>query len=393
MRDETRLLHANRDDEPFRALTTPVHRASTLLFPTVEEFLTRHTRFYDGYSYGLYGHPASRALAGQIAALEGGSRALIVPSGMAAISVVNLALLRPGDHVLLPDAVYVPARSAAENFLSALGVTPTFYDPLIGAGIAALFQPTTRLVWVESPASFTMEVQDVPAIAAAAHDRGALVAADCTWASPLGFKALSHGADIAVQALSKHVGGHSDLILGSVTVNDEALYRRIKDASRYLGLGVSPDDCFLAQRGLGTLATRLERQTASAMKIAGALSGHPCIERELFPPLPGDPGHTLWRRDFTGASGVFSVVLQPNGEAALADFLERLRLFRIGASWGGLHSLVAPARLDGSRSVVPWQEAGPVVRFSIGLEHPDDLLEDVLEGLDRYRPLSRAASL
>jgi cystathionine beta-lyase len=392
MHDETRLLHSDSDDEPFRALTIPVHRASTLVFPTVEDFLTRHSRFYDGYSYGLYGHPASRALAGQIAALEEGSRAIIVPSGMAAISVVNLALLRPGDHVLLPDAVYAPARSAAEGFLSALGVTSTFYDPLAGAGIAKLFQPTTRLVWVESPASFTMEVQDVPAIAAAAHDRGALVAADCTWASPLGFKALRHGADVAVQALSKHVGGHSDLILGSVTVGDEALFRQIKDASRYLGLGVSPDDCFLAQRGLGTLATRLERQTASAMKVAGALSGHPGVERILFPPLPDDRGHALWRRDFTGASGVFSVVLEPNRDAALAAFLEQMSLFRIGASWGGLHSLVAPARLDGSRSVVPWQGAGPVVRFSIGLEHPDDLIGDILEGLDRYRPLNRVAS-
>ena len=392
MHDETRLLHSDSDDEPFRALTIPVHRASTLVFPTVEDFLTRHSRFYDGYSYGLYGHPASRALAGQIAALEEGSRAIIVPSGMAAISVVNLALLRPGDHFLLPDAVYAPARSAAEGFLSALGVTSTFYDPLAGAGIAKLFQPATRLVWVESPASFTMEVQDVPAIAAAAHDRGALVAADCTWASPLGFKALRHGADVAVQALSKHVGGHSDLILGSVTVGDEALFRQIKDASRYLGLGVSPDDCFLAQRGLGTLATRLERQTASAMKVAGALSGHPGVERILFPPLPDDRGHALWRRDFTGASGVFSVVLEPNRDAALAAFLEQMSLFRIGASWGGLHSLVAPARLDGSRSVVPWQGAGPVVRFSIGLEHPDDLIGDILEGLDRYRPLNRVAS-
>ena len=392
MHDETRLLHSDSDDEPFRALTIPVHRASTLVFPTVEDFLTRHSRFYDGYSYGLYGHPASRALAGQIAALEEGSRAIIVPSGMAAISIVNLAILRPGDDVLLPDAVYAPARSAAEGFLSALGVTSTFYDPLAGAGIAKLFQPATRLVWVESPASFTMEVQDVPAIAAAAHDRGALVAADCTWASPLGFKALRHGADVAVQALSKHVGGHSDLILGSVTVGDEALFRQIKDASRYLGLGVSPDDCFLAQRGLGTLATRLERQTVSAMKVAGALSGHPGVERILFPPLPGDRGHALWCRDFTGASGVFSVVLEPNRDAALAAFLEQMSLFRIGASWGGLHSLVAPARLDGSRSVVPWQGAGPVVRFSIGLEHPDDLIGDILEGLDRYRPLNRVAS-
>ncbi|WP_193367788.1 trans-sulfuration enzyme family protein [Pelagibius marinus] len=393
MHDETRLLHCDSDDEPFRALTTPVHRASTLVFPTVEEFLARHSRFYDGYSYGLYGHPASRSLAKQIATLEGGSRALIVPSGMAAISVVNLALLRPGDHVLIPDAVYAPARAAAEGFLSAMGVTSTFYNSLAGVGIAELFRSTTRLVWVESPASFTMEVQDVPAITAAAHDHGALVAADCTWASPLGFKALRHGADVAVQALSKHIAGHSDLILGSVTVDDETLFRRIKDASRYLGLGVSPDDCFLAQRGLGTLSTRLGRQTESAVKVAGILAEHPCVKQVLYPPLPGDPGHVLWCRDFTGASGVFSVVLEPSGDTALAPFLEQMRLFRLGASWGGLHSLVAPARLDGARSAVPWQGAGPVLRFSIGLEHPDDLIDDLLAGLERYRPPNRAASI
>lgn len=393
MREETRLLHSGSDDdEPFRALTTPVHRGSTIVFPTVEAFLSRHTRFYDGYSYGLYSHPASRALAGQIAELEGGSHALIVPSGMAAISVVNLALLRPGDHVLLPDAVYAPARSAAEQFLSTLGVKTTFYDPLAGKAIADLFEPVTRLVWVESPASFTMEVQDVPAIVAAARARGALVAADSTWASPLAFKALAHGADIAVQALSKHIAGHSDVLLGSVTVRNEEMFRKIKDASRYLGLGASPDDCYLVLRGLGTLAARLERQVATALKVAQYLAEHPHVDRVLYPPLPGDPGHALWRRDFTGASGVFSVVLRSGSDESLADFLEKMRLFRIGASWGGLHSLVAPVRLEEARTVAPWRESGPLVRFSIGLEHPDDLIEDLKQGLSRYRPMRDAAA-
>ncbi|GAA4130533.1 cystathionine beta-lyase [Aminobacter aganoensis] len=384
MRDETRLLHTAVDDLPFNALTPTVHRASTIVFPTVESFLSRHTRFYDGYSYGLYGHPASRNLAAQIAALEGGVRSLIVPSGMAAIMVTNLALLRAGDHVLLPDPVYGPSRSSAKQFMSGLGVEASFYDPLCGVGIAALMRPNTRLVWVESPASFTMEVQDLPAIAQAAHAHGALVAVDGTWASPLGFKALSHGADIAMQALSKHVGGHSDLLLGSVTVASEELFRRIKDASRFLGLGVSPEDCFLALRGLGTLAARLERQTASALKIAARLAEHPGVARVIYPPLPGDAGHALWRRDFQGGCGVFSVVLQPRAENRLAACVDGLRLFHIGASWGGLHSLVAPVQIEGTRTVSPWRDRGPLVRFSIGMEHPDDLLEDIELGLDRY---------
>jgi cysteine-S-conjugate beta-lyase len=392
MQDETLLLHTAIGDLPFRALTPAVHRASTIVFPTVEAFLSRQEQFYDGYSYGLYGHPASRHLAQQIAALEGGARTLITPSGMASITVVNLAVLLAGDHVLLPDPVYAPARATADRFLSGIGVTASYYDPTVGAGIEELLRPTTKLIWVESPASFTMEVQDLPAIVKAAHRHGALVAVDGTWASPLGFKALRHGADFAVQALSKHVGGHSDLLLGSVTVATEELYRRLKDTSKYLGIGAAPDDCFLAQRGLGTLATRLERQTASAIKIAQWLAQHPQIQRVLYPLLPDDPGHAIWRRDFLGGSGVFSAVLNPRGDGSLASFLEQLRLFRIGASWGGLHSLVAPARLDGARSVRPWPGSGPLIRFSIGLEHPEDLLADIEEGLARYANGRKAAA-
>lgn len=392
MQDETLLLHTDIGELPFRALTPIVHRASTIVFPTVEAFLSRQDQFYDGYSYGLYNHPASRHLAQHIAALEGGARTLVTPSGMASITLVNLAVLRPGDHVLLPDPVYAPARVAADKFLASLGVAATFYEPGIGGDIETLLRPQTRLVWVESPASFTMEVQDLPAIARAVRGRGVLVAVDGTWASPLGFKALRHGADFAVQALSKHIGGHSDLLLGSVTVATEELYRRLKDTSKFLGLGASADDCFLAQRGLGTLAARLERQTASALRIAGWLQQHPHVERVLYPLLPDDPGHALWRRDFQGGSGVFSAVLSPAGANHLAAFLEQLRLFRIGASWGGLHSLVAPVRLDGARTISPWTESGPLVRFSIGLEHPDDLIKDIEDGLARYAGGRRVAA-
>ena len=392
MRDETRLLHIEPDGAPFRALTTPVHRGSTIIFETVEGFLSRHDRFYDGYSYGLYGHPASRSLAQHVAMIEGGSHCLIVPSGMAAISLVNLALLKAGDHVLLPEAAYGPAREAAVRFLSGLGVRAGFYDPLCGSGIKQVLLPETKLVWVESPGSFTMEVQDLPAIAGAVHDQGALVAADCTWASPLGFKALGHGADITIQALSKHVGGHSDLLLGAVTVASEPLFRSLKDVTRHLGLGVSPDDCFLALRGLGTLSARLERQTGAALGIASALRSHPEIRRVLYPPLPDDPGHAIWSRDFTGASGVFSIVLRQRGEAELAAFIEGLRLFQIGASWGGLHSLIAPVRRGSSAAIDTCLKNGPLLRLSIGLEHPEDLLADLLEGLTRYGASAQVAA-
>lgn len=392
MRDETRLLHVEQDDAPFRALTTPVHRGTTITFETVEAFLSRHDQFYDGYSYGLYGHPASRSLAHHMAEMERGSHSLIVPSGMAAISLVNLALLSAGDHVLLPQAVYGPARKAATEFLAKAGVHATFYDPLCGAGIAAALRPQTRLVWVESPGSFSMEVQDVPAIAERAHAAGVLVAADCTWASPLGFKALTHGADISVQALSKHVGGHSDLLLGAVTVASEPLFRSLKDRSRHLGLGVSPDDCFLALRGLGTLATRLERQTGAALQVAHWLKAHPAVQRVLYPPLPDDPGHAIWSRDFTGASGVFSIILREGSDAALAAFVEGLRLFKLGASWGGLHSLIAPVGRGTSPTADACLGRGPLLRLSIGLEHVDDLIADLESGLSRYRPVSEAAA-
>lgn len=384
MHHRTLLLQNEIDDTPFPSLAQPVHRGSTLVFPTVESFLARHNNFYDGYSYGLYGHPASRALAAQIAALEGGSHCVITPSGMSAIMLINLAVLSHGDHVLLPDNVYAPSRDAAGAFLAQLGIEAEFYDPQIGGGIIGQFRPNTRLVWLESPGSFTMEVQDAPAIVAAAHAHGAQVASDGTWASPIGFKALGHGIDYSVQALSKYVSGHSDILMGSVSVGDEAKFRRLKDTSRSLGLGVSPDDCYLTLRGLGTLSIRLERIAASALQICQQLQSVAGVAQVLYPPLATDPGHALWQRDFEGAGGVFSLVLEPSGSENLAAFLEEFKLIRIGASWGGLHTLVAPARLENIRTIRPWTAPGPVVRFSIGLEDTEDLLADIKSGLNRY---------
>lgn len=385
MHRETQILHTTVATEPFPALTVPVHHGSTLVFDTVEEFLGRHTRFYDGYSYGLYGHPVAKALEAQIAALEGAERTLLAPSGMAAITLVNLAVLRTGDWVLLPDSLYGPAKAAARSLLEPLGIKPVLYAPGEGKSIATRLGDRVRLVWVEAPGSFGMEMQDIPAIVAAAHAAGAEVAVDGTWASPLGLRALDLGADYAVQALSKYVSGHSDVLMGSVSVADEARFRRLKDRSRDLGYGVSPDDCYLTLRGLGTLAVRLERQARSALTLARWLSGQPGIRGVLHPALPDDPGHSLWKRDFRGAGSVFSVLLEPAETGRLSAFLEKMRLFRIGASWGGLHSLVAPAQFAELRSMPSALGEGELVRISIGLEHMDDLRDDLAAGLTRYR--------
>jgi len=382
MKRDTKLLHIDASDLPFPALTVPVHRGSTIVFDTVSEFLDRHRAFYDGYAYGLYGHPALRALEKAIATLEGAEKALITPSGMAAITLVNLTALQAGDGVLIPTSAYGPARQAADALLAPLGIDVTFYPP--DADVSPLISSRTRLVWVEAPGSFGMEMQDVPAIVAAAHARGAEVAADATWASPLGFHALSHGVDYAVQALSKYVSGHSDVLMGSVAVGDQSRFRRLKDRMKALGYGVSPDDCYLTLRGLGTLSVRMDRQSATALELAQWLDGRDGVTRVLHPALVNDPGHPIWLRDFAGAGSVFSVLLDPRYSNNLAAFLEQLSIFRIGASWGGLHSLVAPADMRAMRSSSNWADTGPLVRISIGLEAAEDLRDDLELGLERY---------
>lgn len=382
MNRETKLLNIDVDDEAFRALTVPVHRGSTILFDTVAGFMDRHSGFYDGYSYGLYGHPAQRSLEKTIAALEGAERAILTPSGMAAITLVNLAVLKSGDSVLIPDSAYGPARQAATALLAQLGIEVLFYPP--SADIVPLLSPHVRLVWAETPGSFGMEMQDVPAIVAAAHRAGAEVAVDGTWASPLGFSALSHQADYAVQALSKYVSGHSDVLMGSIAVAGSNRFRTLKDTAKALGYGVSPDDCYLTLRGLGTLAVRMARQSATALSLADWLRKQEGIARVLHPALDDDPGHSLWKRDFTGAGSVFSIILDPRFAANLEPFLEQLAIFRIGASWGGLHSLVAPADMGAVRAEPSWSTVGPLVRISVGLEAMEDLLEDLEAGLDRY---------
>lgn len=398
MHDQTRLLHddlAAADRGEFLSLTTPVHHASTVVFPTMAAFMARRERLYDGYVYGLYGTPTTDALERKIAALEGGYRAIALPSGLAAIAVVNAALLSAGDHVLVSDSVYGPSREFCDGVLARMGVGVTYYDPRLGADIAPLIGPRTRLIWAESPGSLTFEVQDIPAIAAAAHARGALVALDNTWATPLHFKPFDRGADISVQAASKYIVGHSDVVMGIVTARTPDLYRRLKDAARLFGLGAAPDDCYLALRGLATMAARLERHARSALEVARWLARRPEVARVLHPALPEDPGHALWKRDFTGANGLFAIVLRPYPLAAVAAMVDGLRLFKIGASWGGVHSLIAPFDPRGQRTARPWTEPGMLLRLHIGLESVEDLIADLEQGFARLAaasplPASRA---
>lgn len=378
MRDPTLCVTPGQGLEaPFESLSVPVHRASTVVFPTVAAYQGRRDEIYDGFSYGLYGTPTSRELETRLARLEGAQRTLALPSGFSAIALTTLAAATPGQEVLFPDTTYDTVRPFADTFLAGLGIGSRYYDPMLGADIADHLRDETALVWVESPGSMSMEVQDVPAIAAAAHARGAKVAADNTWATPLRFKPLAHGVDFSVCALSKYVAGHSDVMMGSVSVADVALYRRLKDYSRFLGLGVSADESSLVLRGLETLAIRMDRAEQSAGRLAAWAATQPGVAEVRFPALPSSPGHELFKRDFTGGAGLFSVFLEPWTRPVLAEAVESLRLFAIGASWGGTRSLVAVLDRPPLRTVAPLPHQGPVVRFSIGLEDADDLQADL----------------
>lgn len=380
MQNETLHIHPpSTDDSEFGALSLPVHRASTVVFESAEAFESRHDRIYDGYSYGLYGTPTSRALEIQIAALEGGTRALLTPSGLSAIALVCLAIAKTGDRILMPLSMYGPARMLAKKLLGPLGIETIGYEPTIGSGIADLLDERTSLVWVESPGSVTFEVQDLSNIAAAARGVGAVVVADNTWATPILFNALDHGADISMQSLSKYASGHSDLLMGSLAVRDEALFRKLKDAARLLGLGVNSDDCFLCARGLKTLPLRLRQSERSAMQILEAIRSHAAVARVLHPSVPNHPGHAIWKRDFNGSNGIFSLVLAPTSNTTLQQAFSSLRYFKIGASWGGATSLIAPSDPRDSRPDLDWLPGGQVVRLSIGLENVSDLIDD-LEG-------------
>jgi cystathionine beta-lyase len=385
MRPETRLVHSGRNpDANFGVVNPPIYRASTILYRTMAEFDARQARRYTQVpGYGLYGTPTTFALAEAVAELSGARHAIVVSSGLAAITQALTALLRQGDHVLVADCVYGPTRDFCTNVLARFGVEVTFYDPLAGGGIAALIRDTTRVVYVESPGTQTFEVQDVPAIAAAAHARGCLVVMDNTWATPLNFRAFDHGVDVEVQAATKYLAGHSDLLLGTIAVRDEALFRKIKDGTAAFGDCAAPDACYEGLRGLRTLAVRLRHHERSALEVAAWLARRPEVARVLHPGLPSDPGHALWKRDFLGASSLFSVLLRTQSAPGVAAMLEGLTLFRIGASFGGFESLVVPARAAEKRTVRPWREPGTLLRLHVGLEAVEDLIADLDAGLGR----------
>lgn len=377
----TRLVHSGRDTEgQLGFVNPPIYRGSTVLFPTVAALEARDREF----TYGRRGTPTFRALEEAVAGLEGGARTVLLPSGLSAISLAFLALCQAGDHVLVTDSVYQPARRFCDHVLARLGVTTTYYDPLIGAGIAALFEERTRLVYVESPGSQTFEMQDLPAIAEAARARDILVVFDNTWASPLYFKPLAHGADVSVQAGTKYIVGHSDAMLGAVTANARTA-DAIHAAHGDMGLCPGPEDAFLGLRGFRTLEVRLARHWASALDIARWLQGRDEVARVLHPALEDDPGHAIWARDYLGASGLFSAVLKPCSKQAVAAMLDRMEHFGMGYSWGGYESLAIPFDPTSYRTATTWEAEGPAIRFHIGLETVDDLKADLDRGFARLR--------
>lgn len=375
---DTRVVTAGREHGAYYGFVNPpVYHASTVLYPSAEDFAARRGR----YQYGRRGTPTTEALESALQELEGPQCAgvALVPSGLAAISSALLSVLKAGDHVLVTDSAYEPTRKFCDQILTRFGVTTTYYDPLIGAAIAEIFLPNTRAVYLEAPGSLSFEMQDVSAIAKAAHAKGAAVLIDNTWASPLYFRPLEHGVDLAIQAGTKYIGGHSDLMLGTVSAN-AAHIAALKETVRLSGLCEGPDDVYLGLRGLRTLAVRLERHFKSGLAVARWLEQRPEVLRLLHPAMPSFAGHALWKRDFTGASGLFSMVLKPVPQKAVFAFLNTLELFGIGASWGGFESLAIPFDCSHARTATRWAPGGPAIRFHIGLEAVDDLIADLERG-------------
>lgn len=363
----------------FKSLATPTHRGSTVLFDRQADVTDHWQPAEHGYSYGLYGTPTVLELGARIAQLEGAHHTFVVPGGQAAIALIYLTYCQAGSHALVPHSVYGPNRSLATGLLKRLGIDVETYDPLIGSGIAAQIRSNTALIWVESPGSITMEVQDVPGICAAAHAQGVPVALDNTYAAGVLFDAFAHGVDISMQALTKYVGGHSDLLLGTVSVKTEANCQRVGSTFKQLGLAVSPDDCSLALRGLQTMGIRLAHLESATLAIARWLAGRPEVATVLHPALPSCPGHAHWQRDFSGSSSVFSIVFAESFSAhAVETFVDALNVFKIGMSWGGLTSL-ALAYPGLARPNTEYQ--GRLVRLNIGLEDPADLQADLVQAL------------
>lgn len=361
----------------FGFVNPPVYHASTLLYPNAADMVAHRGR----YRYGRRGTPTTEALENALRELEGPQCAgvSLLPSGAAAVSTALLSVLAAGDHLLITDSVYRPTRVFADTILKRYGVETTYYDPLIGAEIGALFKSNTRAVFVEAPGSQSFEMQDIPAIAHVAHQKGAVVLMDNTWATPLFYRAFERGVDLSIQAGTKYIGGHSDIMFGTIAAN-AATWPKLSETAGNLGLCAGPDDVYLAQRGLRTLSVRLDRHQRSALEVAQWFERRPEVLRVLYPALPSDPGHAIWKRDFTGASGLFSIILKPVSEQALYAFCDALTLFGMGFSWGGYESLVIIFDCADYRTATPWAPGGPSLRFHIGLEDTRDLIADLERG-------------
>ena len=367
--------------QDYQSLVTPVYRGSTVVFDDQDAVTDDWRQAENGYSYGLYGTPTSLELAARIAGIEGAKETFIVPGGQAAIALIYLSYCQAGSHALVPFSAYGPNKTMAEGLMRGLNVEVEPYDPLIGADITALVRSNTSLIWCESPGSVTMEVQDVPAIVEAAHDKSVAVALDNTYSAGIMFDAFTHGVDVSMQALTKYVGGHSDLLLGTVSARDSAAYNKLGPIYQQLGLAVSPDDCSLALRGLQTLAVRLDVLEQSTLKVAKWLADQPLVGRVLHPAMDSCPGHEIWTRDFTGSTSVFSFVFYDHIRAEqVINFINNLEIFRIGMSWGGVNSLavVYPDLIRPNCDL-----AGRIVRLNIGLEVVDDLIADLDQALKK----------
>ena len=383
-RPDTRIVHTGSNPKAQKgAVNPPVYRASTVLFPTVQAMKDAEKDKFDTTYYGVHGTPTTFALEEAMTDLEGGYRAVSTSSGLAAISTALISFLKAGDHLLMTDSAYGPTRNFCNTMLKRFGVETTYYDPMIGAGIVELIKPETKVIFTESPGSYTFEIQDIPAITEAARQNNIKVMMDNTWAAGYYFKPFEHGVDISIQATTKYQAGHADLVLGHIIANNEKDWRKLKVNTSTLGQAVSPDVCYLGLRGLRTLSVRLEQHQETALTLAKWLSERPEVDTILHPAFPSCPGHEIWQRDFTGASGLFSVILKDFSETQVSAMLDGMDYFAMGYSWGGFESLIVASDPAKIRSATKWQAAGPLLRLHVGQEDVEDLIADLERGFDR----------
>ncbi len=383
MKRDTQITRAGRSSPSFSgSVNSPVYRVSTVTFPSMAAMADAQGDHLNAFYYGRIGTPTTMAFEEAVAVAEGGERCIAVPSGLAAIAGTLTALVKSGDHILVSDSVYGPTRTFCQDVLAKNGVTVEYFHPLRGEDLEVLFRPNTRLVFCETPGSLTFEMQDIPAIAKIAHAHGALVAADNTWASPIFFRPFEKGVDVSIQAATKYIVGHSDAMLGTITCS-EALYTKIKTNVVKYGYSVGSEEAYLGLRGLRTLPVRMKQHQENALTVARCLQTRPEVAKVLHPGLPDDPGHTLFRRDFLGSSGLFGVILDAYTEEAMVAMIDGLKLFSLGFSWGGYESLIMYTTPGIVRNTVLWNADGPTLRLHIGLEDPDDLIADLAAGFDR----------